>query len=75
MSFSEHPYRHLSLVDIDDDGSFYWYCDSCGADGKRSGGLNTKTDPIERIINSFHTHVRMRHGLTREDVKDWSTGF
>lgn len=78
MSFPQHPFRHVNLVDLDDNGIYYWRCDGCGADGQRQQRpipLNPSEPAhspcILSIIKQYHDHVKNSHGLAPEDVKDW----
>jgi hypothetical protein len=75
MSFSEDPYKHISVVYSN--GVFGWECNSCGADSRN------RRDParqefwsgratIAEITSAFWNHIRVSHALSSEDTKDWS---
>lgn len=77
MSFPEHPFRHISLVDLEDNGIYYWRCDGCGADGKRQRNPipyapAAYPNTMHQLIEQYHRHIEQSHALSREDVRDWS---
>lgn len=77
MSFTSHPFRVIELVDIDDDGIYYWSCSSCGCTGKQSKHVipykpGSFPDAMPALIIQYHCHIEQGHALTREDVKEWS---
>lgn len=75
MSFSEDPYKHLSIV-IRDTGVFAgiycWECSSCGAEVPLAeNAIAAASMPINTARHMFLQHVKRSHDLTSENTKDW----
>jgi hypothetical protein len=74
MSFDHNPYKHVELIQSDEDSNlWFWHCHSCGADGNRTGLVSElPLSETQVIIDDFYAHIRKSHGRNEEDFASWS---
>lgn len=75
MSFSEDPFRVMTVVNLLD-GKVYVHCDSCGGDSFRSRSAPMPTDftldtPVRTLREWMDWHARQSHALTPDDTRGW----
>jgi uncharacterized C2H2 Zn-finger protein len=68
MSFSEDPYRVMTIIN-NLDGTCRWSCDSCGG-GWRGSWPDSVS--VFTLRADFDRHVEQSHGLTIKDTRGWS---
>lgn len=78
MSFDYDPFRHVELIQDDDDPHlWYWHCHSCGGDGNDPRRTHPQLEPLcraDRLVMSFFEHVRSSHERTPKELRaaGWS---
>ncbi len=74
MSFSENPYRAMTIIGINaQDGDvlipYKWECLGCGGESKEEFTPDTS---IMEIRVSYTEHLMKSHKRTAEDFKNWN---
>lgn len=68
MSFSANPYRCMTMR-TNEDGTYSWRCDSCGAESKKHFVLEAR---LLDIRANYDEHLKKSHVLRPEDTATWS---
>jgi len=67
MSFDWNPFKVTTIVK-QDDGTFKWHCDSCGAGWRYSGYTS-----LDELWKEWERHIRSSHKMKPKQTKDWSS--